>query len=124
MNIFTIRKKGKDNLIEVFFWNVKPIFCAVERSKGFSNTPERGNDSLQSACLLKEHIDQIRTCFGVVTLNPCAGVKIEIMQKGLLLSHVKYIITEFMGRIYIIVKYLSGFGNRCLFYMEGGFEFC
>lgn len=118
MNIFTICNKGKDNFIEGFIRDVKAVFCAVKGSKSFSKTPERCDDPLKAGCLLEERVDQLRAGFGMVSLNPCAGVEIEIIQGGLLLSHVKNIIAELVRRLHIAIKYFAGFGDSRLFCME------
>ncbi|MEW6420002.1 MAG: hypothetical protein AB1480_18115 [Nitrospirota bacterium] len=119
MKIFTICKKGKGDFIKIFLWYVKTIFITIECSKSFSQTPERGNNSLKSYCLLEDYIDQIRARLGMVSFDPGAGIKIKIVQKRLLLSHLDDIITEFLRWLYIGVKNLAGFSNRRFFYMEG-----
>ena len=119
MNIFTICNKGKDYFIKVLISDAEAILCAVKGGKGFFKAPERCDDSLKAGSFLKEHIEQIRTGFSMVPLNPCAGIKIEIIQEGLFLSHLKDIIAEFVRRFHIAIKYFAGIGNGRLFYMEG-----
>lgn len=114
MNIFTISNKGKDNFVEVFIRDVKRFFVRLRAAK-VSPRPQR---DLKTGCLLEERADQIRAGFGVVSLNPCAGVKTEIIQGGLLLSRLKNIVAELARRFHIAVKYFAGFGDRRLFCME------